>query len=173
MNSLLHIAWAVYQWTCTLMFMLFSKTFPQPAEGCNITCCNFLTFSYNSVTLKLLIVIWNQMMQFWNGSLVNHAVLCMTISGWPWTQNYYCHNVLYSSPYIQYERHKARTYSSWIWSESLWMNWDAVLKNRLVWLPHQHNIINFIPLKTCQLRCPFSRLFFCNLLMFAKNVNLH
>lgn len=34
-------------------------------------------------------------------------------------------------------------------------------------------IINFIPLKTCKLRCPFSHLFFCNLLMFAKNVNLH
>ena len=39
----------------------------------------FLTFFYNSVTLKLSIVIWNQMMQFWNGSLVNHAVFCMSI----------------------------------------------------------------------------------------------
>lgn len=137
MNGLLHIAWAVYQWTCTLMFMLFSKSFPQPTEGCNITCCKFrnlfLQFSYlETVDCNLKS---NDAILKWQ-SCESCGVLYVHLGGHEpkiiIATMYYTvvHNVL---------RNKARTYSSWIWSESLWMNWDAVLRKRLVWLPHQHN----------------------------------
>lgn len=152
--------------------MLFSKSFPQPAEGCNITCCNFLNLFLQFSYLETVDCNFksNDAILKWQ-SCESCGVLYVHLGGHEpkiiIATMYYTVVHTYSMKGIKQELIAAGYgVSPFGWIETQFSGKD--LFDCLI-----NIIINFIPLKTCKLRCPFSRLFFCNLLMFAKNVNLH